>query len=764
MKRLLLPLALSAIFVSCVKEDGKVKRDASGNDILQADLETVDETRVTLNNGTDVVWTSGDQITVVGTSSTTFTLTSGSGKTKGKFGGDIASAGSAPYFAIFPQSEGAACSSGTLSFDIPATKAASTDNIQSKVLPMVSEVDGGALSFHNLYGLLKITLTSSLNVKIKKMTLHDLGGNMLWGRCSVPVQADTLAYSNLTLTGGDNSTSILWDSYVTVNNTPKSFYFCVPPGALDRGFSIVLYAYDTTQEDGVGKAYTFLQKISSPVAAERSVIINIDQAAITEKSEPLDEKARGYYKTLFVNGGVGINHLVDENDLPWIKSMGLDKDFEYVSASNTKEQDSITALGILVSAPSNTDVTWNDENGVLLYPDGKPRFRAVYVNGGSSQRHGRFLSQDGRDRFHDFYYKGGSYVASCAGTFLATKYVDGVNSYNNSDESENFTFGIWPGELYHTKMPVNISKYGSIWTSLKAETAFGGFSAGDTIELVRHHGGSYLPNTTYSSALIPQPERLFSYQYTTDPSAATDSTRYTYNNLMNYEIFGAKKTKRDSTCIWAYKNASTTGRAVLCGSHPEDNISTSQIQLMSNMMEYALQGSGSATLKATLEFGTVREMNALWSDGTPLFARIGDRQYHHFKFETTEVLDELILTLGSQYDAASGIDLYLALRKGGPAWLSDADYVLCNKGGNKEFRIENLPDGTWYVSVYCATTVTSTKTIATSYRKFFKYSGKTETLDGIAYTIKVEAPGKTGSVLPDYTGEQISFNNSKLDD
>lgn len=761
MKRLLLLLSLATFLASCDKDEGRITDNEKHNgDILQAAIEPLaDGTRATLKDGTSVVWTVADVISVVGTAVTDFTLSEGAGTTAGKFEGNISKAGEEPYFAVFPKDDDASFDGNHLKFSIAKEKKGATGNIPSDVLPMAAEIHSGYMDFHNLVGLLKISLTSSVSVKFKKATLHDLGGNMLWGECCVPFQADTLAYGEMTLSGGDNTTSIVWDDNITVSSEAQSFFFCVPAGALDRGFSIVLYEQDVSQTDQVGKAYTFLQKYSSPFSAERSVIINMDCLAISEKSESLDEKARGYYKSLFVNGGVGITHWVTTEDMPWIKQAGLADDYEYLSSSNTNERDSIIGLSLLAYSPyiSNQDVTWNDQNGVLLYPDGQPRFRAVYVNGGSSTRHGRYLTQTGRDNFHNFYYNGGSYVASCAGTFLAAKYVDGGNCYNNPDEEENFSFGIWPGELRHTNMPVSISTYGNIWTAQKALVDFGHFNEGDTVELVRHHGGSFLPNTAYNEYMNPQPERLFSYQYTLDPSAETDSTRYTLKNLLGYKIFGSGnyRTRKDSTSIWAYKNAPSTGRAVLCGSHPENSVAEKQIQLMVDMMEYALEGNGTPECKAELELGSLRQMNADWSQGTPAFAKIGDRQYHHFKLNAPEELIDFELSLNSD---AAGIDLYLALRKDGFAFISDADYVLCNSGAKKSFRIKSLPAGTWYVGVYCATTVTTEKVDGT-YRKYFKYTGNTETQNGIAYTIKAEALVNTAGSLSDFNGEQISWED-----
>ena len=212
---------------------------------------------------------------------------------------------------------------------------------------------------------------------------------------------------------------------------------------------------------------------------------------------------------------------------------------------------------------------------------------------------------------------------------------------------------------------------------------------------------------------------------------------------------------KDSVSTWAYKASSASGRAVLCGSHPEGRYCNKgkQRDLMSFMLRYAMDGNGDPVVKTgDLTLGSTRVMNLSTSDADPAHTRIGDRQYHHFRFVTASDIENFVLTLGSEYGPASGVNLYLALRRGGLAWLTDADYVLCNRGGQKTISVKNLPAGTWYVSVYCATTVTATPTeIPTSSSKiaYWAYSGHTEVLDGIAYTLKIDVEG-TRSLSPSF--------------
>ena len=50
--------------------------------------------------------------------------------------------------------------------------------------------------------------------------------------------------------------------------------------------------------------------------------------------------------------------------------------------------------------------------GTDLYPDGAPRFRCVYFNGGSATNHGKSLSTRAKDNMRAFYANGGSVAGS----------------------------------------------------------------------------------------------------------------------------------------------------------------------------------------------------------------------------------------------------------------------------------------------------------------------------------------------------------------
>lgn len=747
---------------SIIKGDGEVELVAS------FEMEDATRTSISVDSSTDeysIKWSDADEVAVLSSTGTTpkkYTLSSGSGNSTASFTGTVPS-GTAPYYAVFPYSGSARISGGVLTFPVEQQKGAYNGNVAKKSLPAARRIGTSlgstqSITLTPIFGLLKVTLkTSSETVQIKKMTLQDLGGNILWGTCNIPVKSTSyLDYDNVTVTGGTNVITMVWNTPTSLNpTTARNFYFPVPPGSLDRGFSLILYEYDEDEDDGIGDTYTFLSDVVGRNIVKGKVSYAFAGTSITARRESRDEKARGYYKTLFVDGGYGINHFALTSDIPAISYLGLGNDYEYYRSDPNNSVDSITCVkyqnNILVNTVSGSasNITWNDHNGVLLYPDGQPRFRFIYMNGGKSTIHGRSLTQAGRDNFHNFFENGGSYVGTCAGSFLASTRVDGTNRYNNSNPDKNFSFGIWPGNLNHTHLPRTL-ELSTVYTCMKVlpalkSTNYYDFATRDTVEDVRHHGGSYLPHDKYNQSVNNsassdsyKAKELLSYRYSSH-SAVSSSLQYKSANSTK-DLFkdadGNFVQIRDSVSTWSYKASAESGRAVLTGSHPERNTGLTQKKLFSMMFRHAMAGNGSASADVKspdLTFGTTRSMTKLTTSNNPDYTKIGDGQYHHFKFTTTSEKSNVKIELSC---SESNIDLYLGLRKGNLAWLSDADYSVCTSGANKTLNIHKLPMGTWYVSVYCATKVNATLVTSNS-NSFFKYSGKTVTINGVPYTVKL---------------------------
>ena len=98
--------------------------------------------------------------------------------------------------------------------------------------------------------------------------------------------------------------------------------------------------------------------------------------------------SRGFYKDIFMDGGIS---LTSRHHLPSARFLGAS--MEYFASAATKkltEKDTLNQKNIFCGYEGDT-------NGWLLYPDGAPRFRVVYVNGGKAGSHARSLTEQGRE-------------------------------------------------------------------------------------------------------------------------------------------------------------------------------------------------------------------------------------------------------------------------------------------------------------------------------------------------------------------------------
>lgn len=130
-----------------------------------------------------------------------------------------------------------------------------------------------------------------------------------------------------------------------------------------------------------------------------------------------------FYKDIFLDGGCELNPGIKGNGvvingrLPYaLEKSGIVNAEYFLSTVDDVgdgwvQNDYELQRSIIAGNP-------DDLNGVLLYPDGSPRFHMIYVFGGHSGPHGSTLGNDGRARVKTFYENGGCYVGSCAGAYL----------------------------------------------------------------------------------------------------------------------------------------------------------------------------------------------------------------------------------------------------------------------------------------------------------------------------------------------------------
>ena len=387
----------------------------------------------------------------------------------------------------------------------------------------------------------------------------------------------------------------------------------------------------------------------------------------------------GFYKDLFMSSGV---NLTSRKTLPAAESLGLS--YEYYAGKDVEIQNR------LITGDQH------DTNGVLLYPDGAPRFRMIYVNGGGATNHGKSLELSGRQTLRQFFNAGGSYCGSCAGSFFSGR---------NVDVSTQKRLGY-----------LHIYPYNTLNTGLKKERLdhvipddspllrYRQFGKENRVEGVYHNNGNWM---------------------SLEKGAHLENTEV----LAVYDTPGKRPDK--GAAIWAYKVKAETGRVVNIGSHPEGVKTGDRLSLTEACFLYSLDGTGAVTIKGELVAGETREMLADTTEKFPAFTKIGDGQIHRFSFQVGVGVAKTVIDLSSEVDVQ--LNLYLS-QELSEITTDELAYRVTREGSNKTMRVRLAP-GTWYVAVECASRVQAAKDDSESY---YVYDDPQGLLNGVPYRVGLQ--------------------------
>ena len=400
----------------------------------------------------------------------------------------------------------------------------------------------------------------------------------------------------------------------------------------------------------------------------------------------------GFYKEIFMDSGI---QLYGRKNLIAADFLGA----EYEVFLRT----TLVGTGNDTLMQHKCFVGWEgDTNGALLYPDGSPRFRMIYVNGGLAGSHGRSLGEDGRERFREYVRNGGSYLGTCAGAFVASQgYINVKDEYT---PNKNY-LGIWPGRVRDTYLADKwLTMYMDEDCPLLKYYDFGGDLK---VENIYHLNGPY-------AALEPQDM---------PPAGTLPLLRVDYDTIPPQ----GPSIDNQVTC-WAYKANDIAGTVISMASHPEEITEGERLHLMAAFLQYAMDNTGSPVVKGELVSGQVREMNKATEDAALEFTKIGDRQYHHFTVDVPKRSRKLIITL----EGADGTDLSLAAMAGEFAFLKDAAVKDESAGSRKTIVLKKPQAGKWYISVFCETAPD-----AEFGENGVIYTGRTDVLNGVPYKVSV---------------------------
>ena len=464
-------------------------------------------------------------------------------------------------------------------------------------------------------------------------------------------------------------------THVAVTDLTKPVSFILNNGLICcRVKDSIVGEYPSTKADYLAKDVAIDYDIDNRVFALRlSSGFTITLPAMKDYSllkEGIQNQS--YYKDIFLDAGVS---LTSRKSLPAADYLGLS--LEGISLDERAIQTSVIAGDS------------KDMNGRLLYPDGQPRYRLLFVVGGTSTSHGQSLGKSGINNMRSFVENGGSYVGTCAGAFFASNGYDGNVDYP-------YYLSIWPGMMQHTGL--KNTRSGMFIEQESPLLRYFDFGGDYYVDSIRHNTGGYPVDFPIGTEVL---------------------ARYNYPK---------SKTVHGKPSIWSYKKSLKAGRIVMEGSHPEEVLEGERRDLTAAMMLYAMDGVGVTTLKGYLKNGEERVMNKNTSDNDPAYTRIGDLQTHHFATYIPPSAKNIRVEVSSH----NKCDLALMMNQEAYAFSDVAEYCSSVPGANQTLSFPSIREGLWFIGIQCLTTVVVKDT---DYGQ--EYGGNLEVLNGIPYMIMI---------------------------
>lgn len=416
---------------------------------------------------------------------------------------------------------------------------------------------------------------------------------------------------------------------------------------------------------------------------------------LAQSEQPRYPVGEGYYKDIFLDSGPSVTSQAGQSHANYLGWRWEEFSSWDTAASNAR----------FAKIMAGTE---DDINGILLFPNGKPRFRMMMIGGaqakdlldgdagwiGGGGRHTKALEQTGFDlnqngatHIVQFVRAGGGYAGFCAG-FLITENIQHFNDQLLKNHNQN-----------HQNYP---------WETFTAtlESNHFGMDLPNTLQL----GGGYYANPD----LIPGLEEVGQFKVSVGNG---------------YEYYPA---------LWTYEHPDfpESGNLIVSGGHPERGSAQANNEFMAKLFTYAVAGNHGPELQRTLENGD--SWDVYEDTGSPDIdqIKIGDGQYHHYLIDIPEA-DEgktLRITLSHNDSNEKPSDLHLFLNKDdyafkGVGYNQDKDL---SPGRNKVMLLPEITKGKWYISVKGATYPDPYASNST------EYTENRHVLNGVGYTLKVE--------------------------
>ncbi len=313
MKRIIILTALAAAFLTACNQELNIEgnQPEAQSVVFTATTESPDtKTALSQNaDGYDVVWNSGDMITIIDSYANVGVYSTSSTSTLAEFTKDSgADAAASPYKAWYPASiynEGAP--------SLPGTQDYIAGNISGS--PMYAESSNNSLAFKNICGIIRLNIsTTQTGKKVRRIVL---GADQ--GMSGAISNAATLVADNYVaaVSGSDCVTLDCGEEGVAIGTEPTAFYLAVPENSY-TGLSISVETTDglsqtRTAKDGIVVGRSSITTISLGV---NDFMLVVDLASTTETvTIPSGVNARligsKTNRTVVVEGGGSVITLED---------------------------------------------------------------------------------------------------------------------------------------------------------------------------------------------------------------------------------------------------------------------------------------------------------------------------------------------------------------------------------------------------------------------------------------------------------------------
>jgi len=248
-------VAAAAAVFSCAKEQSPVSGKTT---VLTA---SIDPTKTVLaENGSSVLWSDNDAISVNGTASSEIVTADGGASASFTFDGELAQ----PYMAVFPASAWVDATHVAL----PATQTYAANSFGASASVMAAyTTEGNNLHFMNVMSMMKFTLTSESARTISSVVLAGNNGEQLSG--SFAIDYTTLAVENTaSATAADKKTTLQGSIAVSEGTV---IYIAVPAQAYANGVTLTITDSEgNVMVKAIEKSLTFtagtIKEFTAPLA------------------------------------------------------------------------------------------------------------------------------------------------------------------------------------------------------------------------------------------------------------------------------------------------------------------------------------------------------------------------------------------------------------------------------------------------------------------------------------------------------------------